>query len=47
MNTVPIDWDWSTIILLNVAVLVLVSLVLIIPTAIISRIRPVQALRFD
>jgi lipoprotein-releasing system permease protein len=47
MNTVPIDWDWTTIILLNVAVLVLVSLVLIIPTAIISRIQPVQALRFD
>jgi lipoprotein-releasing system permease protein len=35
------------IILLNVAVLILVSLVLIIPTVIISRIQPVQALRFD
>lgn len=47
MNTVPIDWDWMTIILLNAAVLVLVSLVLVIPTTIISRIQPVQALRFD
>jgi lipoprotein-releasing system permease protein len=47
MNTVPIDWDWLTILLLNMAVLALVSLVLIIPTTIISRIRPVQALRFD
>lgn len=47
MNTVPIDWDWGLILLLNLAVLALVSLVLIIPTIIISRIQPVQALRFD
>jgi lipoprotein-releasing system permease protein len=47
MTTVPIDWDWLTIILLNAAVLLLVSLVLIIPTTIISRIQPVQAIRFD
>jgi lipoprotein-releasing system permease protein len=47
MSTVPIDWDWSLIVLLNLAVLLMVSLVLIIPTVIISRIQPVQALRFD
>jgi lipoprotein-releasing system permease protein len=47
MSTVPIDWDWLIIILLNVAVLALVSVVLIIPTIIISRIQPVKALRFD
>jgi lipoprotein-releasing system permease protein len=47
MSTVPIDWEWGLILLLNLAVLALVSLVLIIPTVIISRIQPVQALRFD
>jgi lipoprotein-releasing system permease protein len=47
MHTVPIDWDWLVILLLNLAVLLLVSVVLIIPTIIISRIQPVQALRFD
>lgn len=47
MNTVPIEWDWPLFVLLNIAVLALVSLVLLIPTIIISRIQPVQALRFD
>jgi lipoprotein-releasing system permease protein len=47
MSHVPISWEWLTIILLNLAVLALVSLVLIIPTVIISRIQPVKALRFD
>jgi lipoprotein-releasing system permease protein len=47
MHTVPIAWDWLIIFLVNIAVLLLVTLVLIIPTIIISRIQPVQALRFD
>lgn len=47
MNTVPISWDWPIFLLVNLAVLVLVTLVLIVPTIIISRIQPVQALRFD
>jgi lipoprotein-releasing system permease protein len=47
MNTVPIAWDWPIFILVNLAVLLLVTLVLIIPTIIIGRIQPVQALRFD
>lgn len=47
MNTVPIAWDWLLFILVNIAVMALVTLVLIIPTVIISRVQPVQALRFD
>jgi lipoprotein-releasing system permease protein len=47
MATVPIDWDFPLIILLNVAVLTLVMLVLLIPSVIITRISPVKALRFD
>ena len=47
MEYVPIDWDWSVTIGLNLLTLILVSLVLIIPTAIIARIKPVTAIRFD
>lgn len=47
MEYVPIDWDWSVTIGLNLLTLILVSLVLIIPTAIIARIKPVKAIKFD
>ena len=47
INTVPIYWDFPLILLLNVGVFVLVTLILPIPTAIISRIQPVKALRFN
>jgi lipoprotein-releasing system permease protein len=47
INTVPIHWDFPLILLLNVGVFVLVTLILLIPTAIISRIQPVKALRFS
>ena len=47
MEYVPIEWDWSVTIGLNLLTLILVSLVLIIPTAIIARIKPVTAIRFD
>jgi lipoprotein-releasing system permease protein len=47
INTVPIHWDFPLILLLNVSVFVLVTLILLIPTAIISRIQPVKALRFS
>ena len=47
MDHVPIDWNWFSTIGINVLTLVLVGLVLIIPTAIISRISPVKAIRFD
>ncbi|MGW8122430.1 ABC transporter permease [Roseivirga echinicomitans] len=47
MEYVPIDWNWSVTIGLNLLTLILVSFVLIIPTAIIARIKPVTAIRFD
>lgn len=47
MSYVPIEWDWGTVIILNVIVFAVVSLVLWLPTRFISRIQPVQAIRFD
>jgi lipoprotein-releasing system permease protein len=47
MSYVPIEWSWGTVIILNVIVFVVVSIVLLLPTRFISRIQPVQAIRFD
>lgn len=47
MDHVPIDWNWFKVVGINLLTLVLVGLVLMIPTAIISRIRPVKAIRFN
>jgi lipoprotein-releasing system permease protein len=47
MEYVPIDWDLGITLGLNVLCLVIISVVLFLPTAIIARIRPVKAIRFD
>jgi lipoprotein-releasing system permease protein len=47
MSHVPIDWNWFRILGINFLTLVIVAVVLLIPTAIISRISPVKAIRFD
>jgi lipoprotein-releasing system permease protein len=47
MTFVPIAWDWTTVILLNVGTFIVISLVLLIPTLIISRIQPIKSIRFD
>jgi lipoprotein-releasing system permease protein len=47
MSYVPIDWNWETVIFLNVLVLLIVTLVLLLPTAFVSRISPIKAIRFD
>ena len=47
MSYVPIEWNWTVVILLNVLIFVIVSVVLIIPTAITARINPIKAIRFD
>lgn len=44
---IPVSIDWSTIILLNVGVLLLCLLMLLIPSYIITRITPVKAIRFE
>lgn len=46
MDTVPIEWNWPIFILLNLATLLLVTLVLVIPTVIITRIQPIKAMAF-
>lgn len=47
MSYVPIAWDWTMVLFLNVLIFVVVALVLWVPTAIISRISPIKAIRFD
>jgi len=47
MSYVPIAWDWTIVLFLNVLIFVVVALVLWVPTAIISRISPIKAIRFD
>jgi lipoprotein-releasing system permease protein len=46
MNTVPIEINWIMILILNIATLLLIALILLIPTLVIGRIEPVKALRF-
>ncbi|BDD03689.1 ABC transporter permease [Aureibacter tunicatorum] len=46
MSYVPIEWNFLTIVLLNVLTYITISLVLIIPTIIISRINPIKAIKF-
>lgn len=47
MSFVPISWDWGMVIMLNLLVFAVVTLVLLVPTAIVSRISPIKAIRFD
>lgn len=47
MDTVPIYWDVPVFILLNAITLVLTMLSIIIPTLMITRIKPVNAIKFD
>lgn len=47
VDHVPVAFDWTAIALLNVATLLICTIVLLGPTMVVSRIRPVKALRFD
>ena len=47
MNYVPIGWNWEIVLLLNGLVFGVVTLVLLLPTAIVARINPISAIRFD
>jgi lipoprotein-releasing system permease protein len=47
MATVPIAWDLSNILIINILLIFIISLVLWIPTSIISHINPIKAIRFD
>ncbi|MDE6451129.1 MAG: ABC transporter permease, partial [Odoribacter sp.] len=47
MDTVPVHFDAGHILLLNMGVLLVSVLMLIVPTMLISRIRPIRAIRFE
>lgn len=47
MSFVPISWHWEIVIVLNLITFLVVTVVLLLPTAIISRIAPIKAIRFD
>lgn len=47
MAYVPVQWSWDTIVILNAIVFGTVLAVLLLPTLYISRINPIQAIRFD
>ena len=46
MSTIPISFDFSTILLLNISTIIICYLILIIPSIIITKITPVKAIRF-
>lgn len=47
MDTVPVNFDIWYILLLNTGVLIVSVLMLIVPTMLISRIKPIKAIRFE
>jgi lipoprotein-releasing system permease protein len=47
MEFVPISWHWEVVGLLNLLTFTIVTLVLIVPTMVITRINPIKAIRFD
>ncbi|WP_341225021.1 FtsX-like permease family protein [uncultured Arcticibacterium sp.] len=46
MSYVPISWSWLTFLLVNIATVILVSLIVILPTLSILKISPVKALKY-
>jgi lipoprotein-releasing system permease protein len=47
MSYVPVGWSFETVLVLNVLIFGVVTVVLLLPSAIVSRIRPINAIRFD
>lgn len=47
IDTVPIELEFSDLLLLNLGVVIACSLMLILPTIVITKINPVKAIRFD
>lgn len=47
MSVVPISWNWEIVAVLNILTFTVVTLVLLLPTMIVSRISPIKAIRFD
>lgn len=47
MSYVPIDWNWPIFIAINIGITALTAAVLWIPVLVISRVNPIQSIRFD
>lgn len=47
ISYVPIDFQWIQILYLNIAIFFIIMIFLIIPSALVSRIKPVKVLRFE
>lgn len=47
MSFVPISWHWEMVLVLNLLTFMIVTVVLLLPTAIIASINPIKAIRFD
>ncbi|WP_299821022.1 FtsX-like permease family protein [uncultured Pontibacter sp.] len=47
MDRVPISWNFGMVLILNVVTLVLTMLAILIPAAMVARIKPVKAIKFD
>lgn len=47
MSFVPVSWHWDVVLMLNLLTFIMVTLVLLLPTAIVFRITPIKAIRFD
>jgi lipoprotein-releasing system permease protein len=47
MSFVPVSWHWDIVLFLNIITFLVVTVVLLLPTMIISRINPIKAIRFD
>ena len=47
MSHVPISWNWTTVVILNIMTLIIVYVVLTITTFLIVKIHPIKAIRFD
>jgi lipoprotein-releasing system permease protein len=47
MAFVPISWHWDIVLILNVLILFIVTVVLLLPTMVITSINPIRAIKFD
>jgi lipoprotein-releasing system permease protein len=47
MSFVPISWHWEIVALLNLVTLLIVTVVLVIPTMIITNVSPIRSIKFD
>lgn len=47
VSYVPISWNWEIVLVLNLLVFAVVTVVLLLPVAIVSRITPISSIRFD